>query len=68
MVTGFHLGAWKDSLGNEKFREQLQEVIDMLVDGKVTPFNGKSFPLESAADAVVEAQKQARGGKVFLKS
>ena len=32
----------------------------------IQPFSGKSFPLEQAEQAVEEARKPARGGKVFL--
>ena len=66
IVTGFALGIWKDTLSREKFHELLEEVIDLLVKQKLTPFSGKSYPLESAAEAVVEAGKTARGGKVLL--
>lgn len=67
-VSGFHLGHWKDALANETFHKYLEEVIDLLTKGTVTTFNGKSFPLASAAEAVQEAAKAARGGKVFLTS
>lgn len=45
----------------------LDEVAELMASGKVVPFAGKSFPLESAAEAVQEAVKSARGGKVLLK-
>ena len=67
VVTGFHLGQWKASMPRERFQELIDEVMGLIVSGKVVPFSGKSFPLEKAAEAVQEANKQARGGKVFLK-
>lgn len=65
-VTGFHLRKWQAAVGYQLFHKYLEEVIDLLAKGTITTFNGKSFPLVSAAEAVQEAVKAARGGKVFL--
>ena len=41
--------------------------MGLMADKIIDPHNGKSFDLSHAAEAVQEAQKEARGGKVFLK-
>lgn len=66
-VSGFTLPHWKQSIGNETWQQRLSEVLDLLAKGIVTTYNGKTYQLEDVKDAIVEAQRPARGGKVFLK-
>ena len=42
------------------------EVMQLLADHVIVPFAGEKFPLEKAQEAMGEAQKAARGGKVLL--
>ena len=67
VVTGFHIANWSTEMPGDRFQRLLDEVADMLAKGKLTVMSGKSFPLASAVEAVQEANKAARGGKVFLK-
>ena len=38
----------------------------MLSTGVIVEYVGKTFPLEQVKEAVEEAQKAGRGGKVYL--
>lgn len=67
MVSGFHLTKWTEEIGREKFQKMLDELAELFTTGKVVPFAGKSYPLESAVEALQESVKLARGGKVLLK-
>lgn len=67
-VTGFHIAEWQPDVGKEKAKKAVEEVLDMLVKGVLTPNNGSSFPLHEAAEAIQAAAQPGRGGKVFLKS
>ena len=66
VVTGFYLSGWRADVGPEEWAKRVDEVIQMLVDNTISPLAGKSFPLEKASEAVIEATKRARGGKVFI--
>ena len=67
VITGFHIRDWRQDMPNERFFSLLEEVLDLLAKGVVTPYNGNSYPLEKVTEAMQEALKPARGGKVFLK-
>ena len=66
VVRGFYLMSWVQSLGDQR-QAKLEEIMELMADKIIDPFNGKSFDLSQAAEAVQEAQKQARGGKILLK-
>lgn len=74
---GYQRAAWcqchacmcaQPDVGKEKAKKAVEEVLDMLVKGVLTPNNGSSFPLHEAAEAIQAAAQPGRGGKVFLKS
>lgn len=68
VVEGYWLAADADSAGLEAFHGVAKEVLDMIAAGKVDPgkFTGTVYPLEKAADALVECGTPAHGGKVLL--
>ena len=66
VAKGFLLTPWVQSLGDRK-QAVLDEIMGMMADKVINPLNGKSFDLTQFAEAVKEAQRQGRGGKVFLK-
>ncbi|KAK9864297.1 hypothetical protein WJX84_011779 [Apatococcus fuscideae] len=66
-LTGFWLPQWLATLSQEKVHAIAQEVLQLLKEGKLTPYSGKTFALEDAKAAIAHATKDARGGKVFLK-
>ena len=66
VARGFLLTPWVQSLGDRRLAK-LEEIMNLMADKVIDPLNGKSFDLSQAAEAVREAQKEARGGKVFLK-
>ena len=66
VARGFLLTPWVQSLGDRRLAK-LEEIMTLMADKVIDPHNGKSFDLSQAAEAVQEAQKEARGGKVFLK-
>ena len=45
----------------------LEEIMGMVADKVIDPLIGKSYDLTQVAEAVKEAQRQGRGGKVLLK-
>lgn len=67
VVTGFHIGKWKEACGREKFQKMLEEVMGMFSEGKIQARVGETFPLESAAEAVQAAVKPGSTGKVLIK-
>ena len=42
------------------------ELLEMMRGGVVTPLCGTVYPLGEVVEAIAEATKEARGGKVFL--
>ena len=65
IVAGYSVEAWMDGLGDRR-QAKLEELMDLFGQKVLEPFNGKIFDLAQAADAVQEAQKPARSGKVLL--
>ena len=66
VARGFGLGSWVQSLGDRK-QAVLEEIMGMVADKVIDPLIGKSYDLTQVAEAVKEAQRQGRGGKVLLK-
>lgn len=50
----------------DRREEVLHETMDLMVRGVLEPHTGKKFALEDVKEAVVEATKPGRGGKVLL--
>ncbi|GAB4818614.1 hypothetical protein N2152v2_005660 [Parachlorella kessleri] len=59
------LPQWLEAQG-DKVPAHFEEMARLLMDGVVTPFTGKRFPLESVKEAMEESAKVAHGGKVLL--
>lgn len=64
-IKGFWLNVWLASVGDRR-EEVLHETMDLMVRGVLEPHTGKKFALEDVKEAVVEATKPGRGGKVLL--
>jgi NADPH:quinone reductase-like Zn-dependent oxidoreductase len=65
-LGGFILGNWLGADGEDKKQERLQNAMQLLADGVMTPLSGRVFELENVHDAIVASQKAGRGAKVFL--
>ena len=48
--------------------EVCRDLLQLMVDKVITPYSGTVFPLGDVQDAIAEATKAGRGGKVFLSS
>ncbi|GAB4818613.1 hypothetical protein N2152v2_005659 [Parachlorella kessleri] len=64
-VDGCSVVRWLEAQG-DKVTAHYDEMARLLIDGVVTPYTGKRFPLESVKEAMEESTKVARGGKVLL--
>lgn len=42
-VGGFILGAWLNAEGPEKKQERLEQTMQLLADGVMTPLSGRDF-------------------------
>jgi len=65
-IKGFWLVPWTNSKSSEERQKVLEDTMDLLAKGVMTPYSGVRMPLEKAAEAVVASQAAARGGKVLL--
>jgi len=65
-IKGFWLIPYINGLGKEERAKFMQDVMQLLADQVIVPYAGEKFPLEKAEEAMAEAQKPARGGKVLL--
>ncbi|KAG7666616.1 hypothetical protein Ndes2526B_g04912 [Nannochloris sp. 'desiccata'] len=65
-IRGFWLIPYIDGLGKEERATYMQEVMQLLADQVIVPYAGEKYPLDKAEEAMAEAQKAARGGKVLL--
>ena len=67
VLTGFWLSEWLSALPQSKVHAIGKDMLNLLKEGKVTPYTGQTFSLEDAESAVQHAMSESRGGKVFLK-
>ena len=65
-VRGFWLVTWVGAMTPEDREEALAAVMGYLADGTLSPYHGKRFPLSQVREAIAEATRDARGGKVLL--
>jgi mitochondrial enoyl-[acyl-carrier protein] reductase / trans-2-enoyl-CoA reductase len=65
-IRGFWLIPYVDSLAKEEREKCMNDVMQLLADQVIVPYAGERFPLEKAQEAMEEASKAARGGKVLL--
>ncbi|KAL4447410.1 hypothetical protein ABPG75_004629 [Micractinium tetrahymenae] len=65
-IAGFWLVPYTDSLPAEEREKMMQDVMQLLKDGVITPYSGRRFPLEQVKEAIAVATSAARGGKALL--
>jgi NADPH:quinone reductase-like Zn-dependent oxidoreductase len=63
--TGFWLSKYFKDSGKTKVLELFTKVFELL-GGEIVPFTGTKYPLEKVSEAIEEAKKPGRGGKVLL--
>jgi NADPH2:quinone reductase len=67
-VRGFHLTAWKRSVGPDHFLTTMAELFDLQSQGLMCPPVEAVFPLEEAIQAAKCAEMPGRKGKILLRS
>lgn len=50
-----------------KYREQVQELFDLMKAGKIDPLVSETFPLERGADAIAKLENREAVGKLVVK-
>ncbi len=65
-IKGFWLVEWVRDADKAKIREAFDTVIELMTSGKFTPQIGASYDLDDVDDAVRDAQRPGRTGKVLL--
>ncbi|GAB4818615.1 hypothetical protein N2152v2_005661 [Parachlorella kessleri] len=65
VVKGCVLAVWLQQKGEERMK-LFEEMAKLLMDGTVTLYTGKRFPLERAKEAMEESKKAAHGAKILL--
>ncbi len=66
-IEGFWLSEWVQTRGPLAMLSLFSQITSLMREGILATEAGQSFPLEKIADAVREAEKPARGGKVLLR-
>lgn len=64
-IHGFWLNVWLSSIGDRR-QEILKETMEFMLDGTLSPYTGEKYPLEQVKEAIREAGRPGRGGKVLL--
>jgi len=62
---GFWMTDWYRRVGSKEVRQMFSELLPMLRDGLAVPIE-KTYPLESAREAIRHAAQEGRRGKVLL--
>ena len=65
-IEWFYLGDYVPT--REKIEEVAAKVMRLLELKKMKPNIGKKFPLSQFRDAIIESEREGRGGKVLLVS
>lgn len=66
-IEGFWLSEWTERQGVVRMLSLFGQITSLLREGTLTTEVGTTFPMEQIADAVREAERPARGGKVLLR-
>jgi NADPH:quinone reductase-like Zn-dependent oxidoreductase len=66
-IEGFWLADWVKAQGPMTMLSLFSQITKAMREGILTTDVGSTFPLERIAEAAVEAEKVARGGKVLLR-
>lgn len=66
-VEGFWLSEWVARQGIWTMLSLFSQITSLMREGTLATEKGTTYPLEQIADAVREAEKPARGGKVLLR-
>jgi NADPH:quinone reductase-like Zn-dependent oxidoreductase len=66
-IEGFWLSEWVQKQGILSMLSLFSQITSLLREGVLATEAGTTFPLDQVADAVREAEKPARGGKVLLR-
>ena len=65
-ISGWWLAEYFPKKSVEEKERVCAELLEMMRGGVVTPLCGTVYPLGEVVEAIAEATKEARGGKVFL--
>jgi trans-2-enoyl-CoA reductase len=65
-IKGWWLAHYMKNKSSEEKKAIGKELLDLMQQGLLKPFIGKKFPLDQVKEAIAEATKDARGGKVLL--
>ena len=69
-LTGFWLSEyseWLSALPQSKVHAIAEDMLNLLKEGKNTPYTGQTFSLEDAPSAMQHVMNESKGGKVLLK-
>jgi NADPH:quinone reductase-like Zn-dependent oxidoreductase len=66
-IEGFWLSEWVQKQGPLTMLSLFSQITALMREGVLATEAGQAFPLEQVADAVREAERPARGGKVLLR-
>lgn len=66
-IEGFWLSEWAQAQGALTMLSLFSQITSLLREGVVTTQPGTAYPLDRVAEAVAEAERPGRGGKVLLR-
>ncbi len=68
VLRGFALYIYYAQLSDAQKAAMWDRIWGLFRAGVFQPYVGKVYPLEQLGDAMVESQRDARGGKVLVRS